>query len=386
MAFVVNCFDLLIKNGTVLDPGNGTNKKMDVGIYGSKIAEVFKSGTLPGKVCARKVIDAEGKYVLPGLVDGHGHVLPGLWFSYPMEELYKRGITAIIDMGSQSATTFNRVRGFIDEAPVVVNAALCLSGKAEVMSDVPLYTDFDQEIDKEKIKNIFEVHGDVLVGIKVYIGHNDSPGAELTRKVIKKAREICDYVGCRMVVHVSNPDIPFAELISYFKAGDNFTHTYNKGNILDENGNVFPEAWEAKKRGVLFDSARGARNWSAEVAQKAFAQGFFPDVITDDLTCLSNDPGTSRLTVHISECIAFGMKLEDALYAATNMPASYMKGVTVGIQRGFNANITIVDIEQDKPHHFVDSFGVGYDGKSFIVPRATIVKGKVMYSEITTDY
>lgn len=54
-------------------------------------------------------------------------------------------------------------------------------------------------------------------------------------------------MGCRMFVHVANPDIPFAELISYFQAGDNFTHTYNKGNILNEKGEVYPEAWEAKK-------------------------------------------------------------------------------------------------------------------------------------------
>ena len=386
MAFLVNCFDLLIKNGTVIDPGNGIHKKMDVGIYGSKIAEVFEPGTLPGKVCARKVVDAQGKYVLPGLIDGHGHVLPGLWFSYPVEELYKRGITSIIDMGSHSATTFHRIRRFIDDAPVTIKAAICLSGKAEVMSDVPLYTDFEEEINKEKIKALFETHGDVLVGIKVYVGHNDSPGPELTRKVLKKAREICDYVGCRMIVHVANPDIPFAELISYFKAGDNFTHTYNKGNILNEEGLVYPEAWEAKKRGVLFDSARGARNWSAEVAKAAFSQGFFPDVISDDLTCLSNDPGTSRLTVHISECIAMGMPLDDALYAATNVPASYMEGISVGIQRGLDANITIVDIEQNKPHRFMDSFGVEYTGQSFIIPRATIVKGNVMFNEILTDY
>ena len=30
MAFIVNCYDLLIKNGTVVDPGNGIHKKMDI--------------------------------------------------------------------------------------------------------------------------------------------------------------------------------------------------------------------------------------------------------------------------------------------------------------------------------------------------------------------
>ena len=136
---------------------------------------------------------------------------------------------------------------------------------------------------------------------------------------------------------------------------------------------------------MLFDSARGSRNWSAEVAKQAFAQVFYPDVITDDLTCLSNDPNTSRLTVHMSECMAMGMSLEDVLIASTNVPASYMKGVTVGVKRGLDANITILDIS-DNGHQFVDAFGVPYEGKYFIEPRTTIIKGKVMYNEIKTDY
>lgn len=385
MAFIVNCYDLLIKNGTVVDPGNGIHKKMDIGIYGSRIADVFEPGTKPGKICGGKVIDASGMTVVPGLVDGHAHVLPGLRFSYPVDELWKRGITAVIDMGSQTSASFNRHRYLVDEAPCVVNACLGLSSMSETQGEISRYTVLDKEVDKEKIKDLFAMHPDVLIGMKVFIGHNDSPGAELTHAVMKKAREVCDYVGCRMFVHVANPDIPFPELIDYFNSGDNFTHTYNKGNILNEKGEVYQEAFEAKKRGVLFDSARGSRNWSAEVAKSAFAQGFTPDVITDDLTALSNDPQTSRLTVHIGECMAMGMSFDDALYHATNVPASYMKGVEVGIQRGLPANITILELQQGE-HQYVDAFGVPYTGDTFIVPKATILNGKIMYNEIHTDY
>ena len=385
MAFIVHCYDLLIKNGTVVDPASGIHKKMDVGIYASRIADVFEPGTLPGKICAAEVIDATGMTVVPGLVDGHAHVLPGLRFSYPIKELWKRGITACIDMGSQSTATFNRTRHLIDEAPCVVNACLGLSDMSETQGEIPRYTLLDREADKEKMKELFEIHGDVLVGVKVFIGHNDSPGAELTHAVMKKAREVCDYVGCRMFVHVANPDVKLPELMDYFRAGDNFTHTYNKGNVLNEKGEVYPEAWKAKERGVLFDSARGSRNWSAEVAKAAFDQGFYPDVITDDLTCLSNDPNTSRLTVHMAECMAMGMSLEDVLYHATNVPAGYMKGVEVGIRRGLPGNITILEVQEGE-HQFVDAFGVRYSGAHFIVPKATILKGKVMYNEIRTDY
>ena len=174
---------------------------------------------------------------------------------------------------------------------------------------------------------------------------------------------------------MANPDVPFPELIPYFNPGDNFTHTYNKGNILNEKGEVYPEAWEAKKRGVLFDSARGSRNWSAEVAKQAFAQGFYPDVITDDLTCLSNDPNTSRLTVHMSECMAMGMSLEDVLIASTNVPASYMKGVTVGVKRGLDANITILDIS-DNGHQFVDALEFPMRANTLLSPEPPLSRAR----------
>ena len=60
--------ELLIKNGRVIDPANGVDKKCDVLIVDEKIAAV-------GKVekPAQTVIDAEGKLVVPGLIDIHVH-------------------------------------------------------------------------------------------------------------------------------------------------------------------------------------------------------------------------------------------------------------------------------------------------------------------------
>ena len=61
-------FELLIKNGRVIDPANGVDEKCDVLIVNENIAEV-------GKVenTAQTVIDATGKLVVPGLIDIHVH-------------------------------------------------------------------------------------------------------------------------------------------------------------------------------------------------------------------------------------------------------------------------------------------------------------------------
>jgi dihydroorotase len=60
--------ELIIKNGRVIDPANGIDKKCDVLIADGKIAEV---GSI--KKTVQTVIDAEGKLVTPGLIDIHVH-------------------------------------------------------------------------------------------------------------------------------------------------------------------------------------------------------------------------------------------------------------------------------------------------------------------------
>ena len=60
--------ELLIKNGRVIDPANGIDKKCDVLIVDGKIVEVGKI-----EIPAQEIIDASGKLVVPGLIDIHVH-------------------------------------------------------------------------------------------------------------------------------------------------------------------------------------------------------------------------------------------------------------------------------------------------------------------------
>ena len=60
--------ELLIKNGRVIDPANGIDKKCDVLIVDGLIAELGKI-----EKPAKNVIDATGKLVTPGLIDIHVH-------------------------------------------------------------------------------------------------------------------------------------------------------------------------------------------------------------------------------------------------------------------------------------------------------------------------
>src|SRR3981189_1520538 len=61
-------YDILIKNGTLIDGTGAPAKRADVGIAGGKIVEV---GALSGS--ARRTIDADRLVVAPGFIDPHTH-------------------------------------------------------------------------------------------------------------------------------------------------------------------------------------------------------------------------------------------------------------------------------------------------------------------------
>jgi len=87
-------FDIIIKNGTVI---NGTGEKMfkaDVGVKDDKIIKIGELQNEKGDL----EIDAEGKYVCPGFVDVNNHS-DTYWqiFSNPdLESLIQQGITTIV--------------------------------------------------------------------------------------------------------------------------------------------------------------------------------------------------------------------------------------------------------------------------------------------------
>jgi N-acyl-D-aspartate/D-glutamate deacylase len=62
-------YDLLIKNGWVVDGSGRPRYRADVGVGGGRIAAIGRI-----RESAREVLDAEGQVVSPGFVDGHTHM------------------------------------------------------------------------------------------------------------------------------------------------------------------------------------------------------------------------------------------------------------------------------------------------------------------------
>lgn len=87
-------YDLIIRNGRVLDGTGVPWRYADVAIRGDRIAAV---GTLPAQATAERTIDATGLYVTPGFIDPHSHAGEGLGTAElaPAVPILHQGITTL---------------------------------------------------------------------------------------------------------------------------------------------------------------------------------------------------------------------------------------------------------------------------------------------------
>ena len=99
---------MLIRGGTVVDPGQGLHARRDVRLDADRIIELGDGLTpRPGE----EVVDARDRLVLPGLIDLHVHVFWGAshYGIEPDPHCLGTGTTTVVDAGSAGAHTFARV-------------------------------------------------------------------------------------------------------------------------------------------------------------------------------------------------------------------------------------------------------------------------------------
>ena len=84
-------YDLVIRNGTVIDGSGLDNYRADVGVIGDRIAAIGRI-----KERGREDIDADGQVVTPGFIDGHTHMDAQIfWDPYGTYSCY-HGVTSVV--------------------------------------------------------------------------------------------------------------------------------------------------------------------------------------------------------------------------------------------------------------------------------------------------
>ena len=177
-------------------------------------------------------------------------------------------------------------------------------------------------------------------------------------------------------------------LCDLLRKDDILTHMYNKRNdsiLLGPDGKVRPEAWEARKRGVLFDVGHAQGHCDVSVAKAAIEQGFLPDMIGTD-AC---EEGAFRehlmfsMPFILSKMLSLGLSLTDAISATTEKPAKWigMENQIGCLSVGSFADVAIFDLK-DKDFIYRDRGGAFYTGHQLLKPVATIKDGQVVYRDL----
>ena len=175
-------YDLLVKEGNLVDPSQGLSAVRDVAISGSKVARIAEN--IP-EAQARHVLDAAGKIVTPGLIDIHVHVYDGVApLGIPADpSCIAKGVTTAVDAGSAGAHTFPGLRKYvINIADTRVFALLNISvvGQSTLSQENPWGELLDLRYANPKLAaKTIERNRDVILGMKVRLTRNIAGEADL---------------------------------------------------------------------------------------------------------------------------------------------------------------------------------------------------------------
>lgn len=374
-------FDLLIKNGHLIDAKNNINRKMDIGIREGKVALVSESiSSSQSKV----VVDAHGLFISPGLIDPHTHVYVGekpRVFAggsssvSPDGFTFRSGVTTVVDAGTSGWRNFEDFKAkVIDLSQTRVLAFLNISGGG--MQGNPFQEDLE-DMDPKATSQMISSYPDYIVGVK--IGHYE--GEDWTP--FERAVAAAELSQLPLLVECHLPNYSLADQLERMRPGDLLSHTFenvkDREPIIDEQGKLRPEVIKAKEKGILFDVSHGGAGFWFDQAIPAMEQGLKPDTFGTDLHRFSMNSGMKNFSNVLSKFMAMNMGLEEVISKASWGTALALGRKDLGhLSEGAIADIALFRLREGE-FGFVDAGGEKITGKKLLEAEMTIREGRIVY-------
>jgi dihydroorotase len=376
LAAALDC-DVLIKGGTVIDPGQNLHAPLDVAVKDGKILELS-----PDIAAARavRVVSAKGKIVTPGLIDVHVHVFEGVGPTGLNADQYclGRGVTTAVDAGS---TGYADIAGFrqyvIKPSATRVYALVDIGARGTLLGLIGNYANLDW-VNAQLTARAAETNKPDVVGIKVRLSKEITGSNDL--EILKRALEASRISHLPLMVHVGDSFSTLPEILVQMRKGDVLTHCYTgrPHGPLDANGKIIPEILDCRQRGVLFDVGDGGPHLDLDVAEKCLQQNFLPDTIGTDLGGLSYNGPVYDLVTELSKFLLLGLNVDQVIERVTIRPTRMFNfGAELGSLRpGAVADITVLEVREGS-FRFTDSTGKKRTGRQKLQSAAAIRAGKL---------
>ncbi len=375
-------YDLVLRNGHVIDPKNNIDGQRDVAIRDGKIAAIESS--IPASA-GKQSVDISGLYLTPGLVDIHVHIFTGLrhdaWgngdLSVPVDPMsVPNGVTTVADAGSSGWRDFPEFRRrIIDNARTRVFAFINIVGAGMAHSD-DVAEQNEHDMDLDALSRMIEQNRDIIVGIKT--AHWQQPNFISVQRAVEAGNRNHLPV---MVDFGWFDNKSYEQMIrTILRPGDISTHVFRMpAPLLTPDGKPAPYMLEARMRGIRFDVGHGGGSFNFALAEPMVKGGFFPDSISTDLHVSSATGVMLNLPNVMSKMLALGIPLKEVIRESTTNPATEIGHPEIGqIAVGSVADIAVLRIDHGQ-FGYADLAGGKVDGAERIVPEMTIRSGRVVF-------
>lgn len=378
-------FDILIKNGHIIDAKNNMDRVMDVAVKDGQIVEIAPNIRANN---AKTTVDASGLYVVPGLIDIHSHnfhgTIPHAYLSNSFTALppdgftFRSGVTTIVDLGGAGWRNFRIFKNqVIDQSKTRVLSVLNIVGSG--MKGGAIEQNL-ADMDPKLTAMVARQFPQDIVGVKLahYQGFDWTP----TERAVEAGKladipVVIDFGG-------SQPELSLETLLmEKLRPGDIFTHTYAhvKGRqpVVNAENKVEDFVWAAQKRGIIFDVGHGGGSFLFEQVVPAMKQGFKPNTISTDLHTGSMNGGMKDIVNIMSKFVNLDMPLAEVVAATTWNSAQAIKRPELGhLSKGAGADVAILSLKEGD-FGFIDSQGKRMKGNQRLQCELTIRDGKVVY-------
>ena len=377
-------YDHILKGGFLVDPFRNLNGVHDIAIEQKKIALI--ASTIPREE-ARRIIEVQGLIVTPGLIDLHAHVFEGFtrFGVNPDMAGVHAGVTTIVDAGSSGCATFEGFTRHVlphCHTEIIPFLHICQTGLATIPDIIA-----EGSIDFDGTLRVVNRHKDLIRGVKARMVSPalEIMGMEMPRLAKRAARES----GVKLMVHIGDTEkrhdpTVIRRLLPMLEEGDILTHyfTANPGGVLDGNGRLVPEAWEAAKTGVWFDTAHGQANFSFDVGRRIIDQGLLPHCISTDLTVPGRIRTVHSMTEMMTRFLGLGFTLEQVVTMCTANPAKAIGAdARLGsLEAGRQADISVLKIQEGE-WTVRDVLGTSLPVTRAVTPAITVKRGVVFTPE-----
>jgi dihydroorotase len=374
-------YDLLLKGGHVIDPGNNIDAVLDVAISAGKIARV--AANIPAAE-AKQVADVRGLFVTPGLVDIHVHAYAGTGMKgaysgdnslYPDGYTFRSGVTTAVDAGGAGWRNFADFKDrVIDRARTRVLAMINIVGRGMGGGAIEQNP---EDMDAAATAKVARQYPETIVAIKT--AHYNAP----EWVAVDRAIEAGKLAGLPVMVDFGTPfpTRTFEQLISdRLRPGDISTHMYQGlQDLVDDKGKVLPYLLAGRKRGVRFDLGHGGGSFWWNMAVPAIRAGWVPDTISTDLHASSVNAGMKDMTTTMSKVLVLGVPLSDVIRMSTVNAALSIRRSDVGrLSPGAGADVAVLRLDKGR-FGYQDARSARFTGKQKLVCEMTLRDGKIVW-------